>query len=574
MQTLELRDYQKKAVAIAISKLRNKGSSHMIQAPTGSGKSEMFIEVVRRLVDAEEVDRVLIVTPRRVLIEQTVKRFVGYGLRAAELKDEKTLSLEWSEDTPILVAHQSSSYNRLGLMDVRNILLVIDEAHSAATNGQGLYGSGENQVTRLAKTILVNGGRVLGVTATPWRLSDSDGFDGLFRSMHTCPSYEELAKRGYVVPLRVVDKQTIRTDGVRTQNGEYVASDVWDSNPIEKLINEPLSLAIQMKFFTPELPALIFCATREHAFNVAMELKATHKVAVGINFTYTEEFENSGDGIDFLGRDAHDAFSDGRINAIVTVFKYLEGVDIPRAKAIVDLAPTKSQSRWRQKAGRVSRPYGEATEAVLLDAVGNRRRLGSPTASYEWSLVSRDSEELQRFRDEDAKRAQHELAEERKSQENLRKQNNILQRKLDGYRLDNERLTRELGRVAKPEKKPKARAAPSPVRKVRELQSRKPAQAASLLWSKTRDGKKYRGKFVNTPRGWTGNGLISPIESKAGDISFGAMLFVSHLPDSSIKLGFFESVSEAQIVISKKLNSLLEGSFDVVADKVELHSWR
>ena len=154
-----LRDYQSD-ICSRVSDAFDKHRSVMVQMPTGTGKTMVLAELVKRLMMRDEGIRILIVAHRRELIEQikaTVKRM---GLNA-----DNQLSV--INNQTIIVESIQTISRRIATIEFAPSLVVIDEAHHA-----------------LAKTykMMWNAwpdARFLGLTATPCRLNGK-GFTDLF----------------------------------------------------------------------------------------------------------------------------------------------------------------------------------------------------------------------------------------------------------------------------------------------------------------------------------------------------------------------------------------------------------
>ena len=101
----------------------------------------------------------------------------------------------------------------------RDDLLVIDEAHHAAADGW------ERAINQWP-------GRVLGLTATPWRLSKTEGFDHLFAELHCGPQVSELQSGGWLCQARVLmpKPEEIIRGGTINAIGEYSESGIEQAN--------------------------------------------------------------------------------------------------------------------------------------------------------------------------------------------------------------------------------------------------------------------------------------------------------------------------------------------------------
>ena len=100
-----------------------------------------------------------------------------------------------------------------------NDLMVIDEAHHAAAQGW-------------ARAIDQWPGPVLGMTATPWRLSEREGFDHLFHELVLGPQVAALQADGWLCQARVVsppDRDRIPVGRI-AQTGDFIGSSIEQAN--------------------------------------------------------------------------------------------------------------------------------------------------------------------------------------------------------------------------------------------------------------------------------------------------------------------------------------------------------
>ena len=143
-------------------------SSILMQVPTGGGKTE----IVFRLRD--KFPKILFVTSRRNLIDDVLRRASDYGVRARQVNDLSVMK-SWPEGVSLVVGHPRAIQNRL--LDAPEAfpdLVVLDEAHHAAHKSE-VPMLRTNQYTQILGRAINMGCKVLGMTATPWRLEEDLG---------------------------------------------------------------------------------------------------------------------------------------------------------------------------------------------------------------------------------------------------------------------------------------------------------------------------------------------------------------------------------------------------------------
>lgn len=178
----ELRDYQRELLGHVKTALAPDGVRVMMQLPTGGGKT---IIAAHLLADWLRNGRKAVwLTHRKELAEQTRAMLADAHISAmTDIRwDPGNDAPHMSQGVVILMAQTVS--RRTARMSVWNAygeedLLVIDEAHHAAAKGW------ERAMQQWP-------GRIIGMTATPWRLSKKEGFEHLFSQLVCGPQTSDL----------------------------------------------------------------------------------------------------------------------------------------------------------------------------------------------------------------------------------------------------------------------------------------------------------------------------------------------------------------------------------------------
>ena len=78
----KLREYQLNIINETFDYMENFHSSVLLQMPTGTGKTHVFAEIVRRWIRVYEPNkRVLILAHRIELIDQILERLLRFGIK-------------------------------------------------------------------------------------------------------------------------------------------------------------------------------------------------------------------------------------------------------------------------------------------------------------------------------------------------------------------------------------------------------------------------------------------------------------------------------------------------------------
>lgn len=327
-----LRDYQIQAADAVCDAWERDVEGPAVVLPTGSGKTTVIAELVRR--EVENQGSVLLVAHRNELIEQMagavtavnptgpVPQMIGgvhRGDPRAQVVSATVQSLQ-----------RAAARNQLGHRD----LLIVDEAHHA--------------VARTYLNVLdhfsILGARRAGFTATMTRHSPNKNEPAL-RSVWSEVVFERdivwaiqngflLAPHGVTVILPDLD-----VDSLHSGDGDITDDEAAAAMMHETTLNATVAAVVGR---TAGLSTIVFGASMEHCRQLADALVAlgvTAEVVVGP----TSVRERRG---------IYRRFHSGQTRVLVTVDVLTEGADFPRCEAVVLARPTRSQSRLVQCVGR------------------------------------------------------------------------------------------------------------------------------------------------------------------------------------------------------------------------------
>ena len=343
-----LRDYQID-ICSRVSEAFEHQRSVMVQMPTGTGKTVVLAELVKRLKMKDEGVRILIVAHRRELIEQikaTIKRMK---------MDSRNITVE---------SIQTIS-RRIDALDFIPSLVVIDEAHHALAKTYKMMWETWPDV------------KFLGLTATPCRLNGK-GFTDLF----------DVLVQSWDIPAFIKDKWLSTYDFVsikadsRTQqlisslkkrgaDGDYQVKEmdaVLNKRPtIERLYECVIEYAHNRKGF-------VYAINIDHARSIAEYYQSQGVNAVAIDsHTPVKERER-----------IISSFRSGGLQVLVNVDIFSEGFDCPDVEFIQLARPTLSLAKYLQMVGRGLRPSKGKKNCRIIDNVGLYRVFGLPSQIWDW----------------------------------------------------------------------------------------------------------------------------------------------------------------------------------------------
>lgn len=358
------RDYQVEAVNSIYGYFHQGGTGHPIVAmPTGTGKSiviAMFLESVFRAYPSQ---RVLVLTHVKELIQQNYDELMALwpsapaGINSAGLGKRDTHNR--------IVFAGIGSVARYSHLFGRVDLVLIDEAHLVSPTESTMYQRFIAELTERNVAL-----KVIGFTATPWRLGQGHITDGgLFTDVcfdiTRVDAFNRLIAEGYLsmlIPRRT--QALLDTDGVHMRGGEFIPAELQRAVDREDVTRAALQEAVVLG--ADRKHWLVFAAGVEHAMHVSEMLEDLGVPTACVHSRLTTKERD----------DAISGFKRGEYRAAVNNNVLTTGFNFPGIDLIVMLRPTASPGLWVQMLGRGTRPAPGKDNCLVLDFAGNTRRLG------------------------------------------------------------------------------------------------------------------------------------------------------------------------------------------------------
>ncbi len=351
--TFELREYQEIAVQNLRIGLAEGFTRQMLSSPTGSGKTEIGMAIVRGVIAKKK--RVAFLCNRVDLIRQTSRRFTTAGIAHGIIQGANTARTYEN----VLVASIQTIATR-GLPDVD--MLLIDEGHGVA--GSAAY-----------KKIMMEmaGKPVIALSATPYSKGLGKHYDelggALFQSMVVAATIQDLIDQKFLVDCDVYSPSKPDLSKVKVVAGDYNQGQLGDAVDKPKLIGD---IVDQWKKHANGEATVCFATNIAHSQHIVAQF-----IASGIRAEHIDCYTEDEDRIAILAR-----VERGETTIISNVGILCEGWDFPACKVLILARPTKSLIRYLQMAGRVLRPYPGKDKALILDHSGTVEMLGFPTDEF------------------------------------------------------------------------------------------------------------------------------------------------------------------------------------------------
>jgi len=355
---VQLRLYQIKAVEDFEREGAAGRRSVLLVAPTGSGKTIVFCEIIRRYVLQHK--RVLVLAHRREIVAQISQKLHANGIRHG--------IIQAGFDPRPMEAVQVASIATLAVRALRSKsmpmppadLVVIDEGHhSPATTYRKIIEAYPDAV-------------ILGATATPCR-GDGRGLGGIFEVMIETPQIAELIDQGHLVKARVYAPVKPDLTGVRTVAGDYVEDQLAERMDRDKLVGD---IVMHWHKYGEGRRTVVFACSVAHSLHITDEF-----VRSGIRAEHLDGSTPKPERDALLAR-----LASGETTVVSNCMVLTEGWDMPEVGCCILARPTKKMGLFRQMIGRVLRTANGKADAVVLDHSGAVYKHGLPEDRVEWTL--------------------------------------------------------------------------------------------------------------------------------------------------------------------------------------------
>ena len=351
----ELRDYQRKAVDVAVNFFQARDKKNgIIVLPTGAGKSLVIANIAYKL-DAP----VLIFQPSKEILEQNYEKLRSYGVTDAGVFSASFGRKEVRKITFATIGSVKSHKDYFRLFRYA----IIDECHGVNAEA-GMYKD-------FIETIQC---KVLGLTATPYRLYSSRFYGSMLRFItRTKPriftellyavQVKTLLNRGYLAPmnyyqLNIVDTSRLR---VNSTGADYTDASVR-RHYREIKFGDSLEDVVRRLLVAGRSSILVF--TR--FIDEAEQLVSSFRDCAAVVSSDTSKQDREA----ILA-----AFKQKRIKVVANVGVLTTGFDFPELATVVLARPTMSLALYYQMCGRAIRPYQDKVSWVV-DLCGNFKRFG------------------------------------------------------------------------------------------------------------------------------------------------------------------------------------------------------
>ena len=334
-----LRPYQQTAIDAARESLFKRGNrSHLIQLPTGGGKTKIFSEITHRA--HKNKSKVWIVAPRNKIVDQISENLSHYKVPHGKIHANSRESLAYN----VHVVSKDTLIRRYDKIKNWPDLLIIDECHL-------FYDQQKTLISKLPPHT-----KIIGFTATPER-TDGRGLSEIYDDISYGESIPQMQSAGYLTPLKYYAPPIKGLESIHRKGDELDSEELEAFYLKNKIYGEVIT---HYEKYGKGKAALIFCRTVKSAYDTAERFQKA-----GYKF-FCIEGEMSWKEQKLL----IDSLSSGKIDGLTNCEIATYGLDIPRIEYIASLRPTFSRALYFQMVGRGLRPYPNKKELLFFDHVG------------------------------------------------------------------------------------------------------------------------------------------------------------------------------------------------------------
>lgn len=365
-ETRQLRDYQRECLKAIDHSLELGKRRFLAELPTGTGKTDVVCQQIKRLIEAGHVERVLFLVDRDQLAKQALEAIQdllpthpSYWLKAGGLRQEKQITVALLQTMVGRVQDFTSGYFDL---------VIMDECH------RSIYGSWQLALTHFDALHL-------GLTATPAQYIERNTYK-FYQCREGEPDFsyriQTAFKEKHLAPYRFAKGLTkILAEGATVDGDDYDPGEferTWtNADTNRKMMEEFDRLAWQT--YRDQAPgqkvgpgkSIVFALTKHHAARLAEILNSLHPELKGAYAAViTSDIPDAEDCIRRFKRETYPMVA-------VTVGMLDTGFDCRELLHVVLARRVRSPILYQQIRGRGTRtaPHIGKKHFVIYDFFGN-----------------------------------------------------------------------------------------------------------------------------------------------------------------------------------------------------------
>jgi DNA repair protein RadD len=360
-----LRPYQHEAIRLVDDALARGCRAPLLCLATGSGKTVIAAEIIRRAVSRGE--RTLFLAPRRELIWQTSAKLRDVGvehgllLAGAEHREDRDAAVQVASIDTVLA--RAVRRDTLQLPDVG--VVIVDEAHLSVTKAR------HELLHRWPDAVRI------GLTATPTR-RDGRALGLLYDALLEPITVADLTAAGFLVRARYFSLSEPDLRGVRLIAGDY------HQGELDAAVNQPKLVGDVVQHWLThanDRRTVVFASSIAHSVALCEAFCRAGVAAEHVDASTPREVRD----------EMFVRFRQGRTQVLCNCFLASYGFDLPDLSCVVLARPTKSLMLYLQMLGRGLRPAPGKSDCLVLDHAGAVHQHGFATDARLWTLDGHDA---------------------------------------------------------------------------------------------------------------------------------------------------------------------------------------
>lgn len=366
-----------------IYKSWDKGNQNVLAVmPTGSGKTKTFCTIAKESINGPEILPTAIIVHRKELLQQI-------SLTLAEEKIIHNIIAPRKVILENIASHRHVLKRQFYDYHSPITVVSVDTLNARALKHKSWAMKIRQWITDEAAHLLLKNkwgravqlfpnARGLGVTATPQRL-DKRGLgrhaDGVFDDIVIGPTTRYLIQQGYLCRYKFAIPESDYRQFLKKPNSgsDYTKQSMNEADRKSHIIGDVVE---NYKIHAPGKQAIVFASSIETSH--AMEKQfLKYGISAKVLTGNTPDKERLNTQIEYR---------DKKIQVLINVDLFDEGLDVPGIEAVIMARPTMSLSKYLQMIGRGLRPSPGKEFLIIIDHVGNLMEHKLPDMEREWTL--------------------------------------------------------------------------------------------------------------------------------------------------------------------------------------------
>lgn len=352
----KLRKRQEIAVAKIEDFILNSKKNHGVFVyPTGFGKSLVISTLAQKFTDRYFIN----VTSSKELVLQNYEKYKSYGFEASICSS----SLKRQEVSHVTFATIGTLVKFSSFFADKKVVIIYDEAHTASAKG--------SQIDTFLKQL--KDYRLVGVTATPFRLSNSmNGSvlkmmnrdrDCIYKSINDVVQISEVVEQNYwskiVYDIKEIDETDLKLNTTGSDYTDKSLEKFKETNNINnRVVDEINKLLVEgRKSILVSVPFIV------DAKEISDKIEGSKAIFSGMDNSDRDTIIND--------------FKALKLKVVIQVKILTIGFDHPQLDAIVTAKPSNSLTFYYQLLGRGVRIHKDKVDCKIVDLSGNCKKFGN-----------------------------------------------------------------------------------------------------------------------------------------------------------------------------------------------------